>query len=92
MSLKSEQRGTGRGVLACVYVRGAVFPIDHNEDRFFCTPLLCTTFRSFLCTVHYFLCTFPAKTATFLLVIDDTYFVINSYLYEYSEPCLKTLE
>ena len=29
--------------------------------------LLCTTFCSFLCTVHYFLCTFSAKMATYWL-------------------------
>ena len=92
VSLKNEQKGTGKGVLACVYVRGPVFPIDHNEDRFFCTLLLCATFRSFLCTVHYFLCTLSAKIDTYSLVTSDAYFVINSYLYYYSNPCLKALE
>ena len=53
--------------------------------------LLCTTFPSFLCTVYYFLCAFPAKMATYWLVID-VYFVISSYVYWCSEPCLKTLE
>ena len=81
----------GGGVLACVYVRflnknakifkmkfyiySPVFPIDHNEDWFFGTLLLCTTF---LCTVHYFLCTFLAKMAIYSLVIDNVYFVICS--------------
>ena len=37
--------------------------------------LLCTTFHSFLCTVHYFLCAFSAKMATYSLVIDNVYFV-----------------
>ena len=47
-------------------------------DRF-CKPfLLCTTFSSFLCTVHYFLCAFSAKMATYSLVIDNVYFVISS--------------
>ena len=80
-SLKNEQKGTGKRVLACVYVWGPVFPIDHNEDRFFCTLLLCATFRPFLCTVHYFLCALSAKIATYSLVTSDAYFVINSYLY-----------
>ena len=31
--------------------------------------LLCTTLRSFLCTVLYFLCAFSAKMATYSLVI-----------------------
>ena len=31
--------------------------------------LLCTTFRFFSCTVHYFLCAFLAKMATYSLVI-----------------------
>ena len=39
-------------------------------DRFRQPFLLCTTFRSFLCTVHYFLCAFSAKMATYSLVID----------------------
>ena len=44
-----------------------------------CQPfLLCTTFRSFLCTVHYFLCAFSAKIATYSLVVDNVYFVISS--------------
>ena len=38
-------------------------------DRFRQTFLLCTTFRSFLCTIHYFLCAFSAKMATYSLVI-----------------------
>ena len=37
----------------------------HNVVWFFCT-LLCTTFRSFLCTVHYFLAHFQQK---WLLII-----------------------
>ena len=41
--------------------------------------LLCTTFRSFLYTVHYFFCALSAKMATYSLVIDDVYFVISSY-------------
>ena len=36
------------------------------------------SFRSFLCTVHYFLCAFSAKTATYSLVLDNVYFVISS--------------
>ena len=40
--------------------------------------LLCTTFWSFLCTVHYFFCLFSAKMATYSLVIDNVYFVITS--------------
>ena len=47
-------------------------------DRFRQPFLLCTTFRSFLCTVHYFLCAFSAKMATYSLVIDNVYFVISS--------------
>ena len=38
-------------------------------DRFRQPFLLCTTFRSFLCTSHYFLCAFLAKMATYSLVI-----------------------
>ena len=91
-SFKSEQKWTGGGgVLAFVYIRffkknaeifkmkfyiySPVFPIDHNEDWFFGTLLLCTTF---LCTVHYFPCTFLAKMAIYSLVIDNVYFVISS--------------
>ena len=40
-------------------------------DRFRQLFLLCTTFRSFLRTVHYFLCAFSAKMATYSLVIDN---------------------
>ena len=47
-------------------------------DRFRQPFLLCTTFCSFLCTVHYFLCAFSAKMATYSLVIDNVYFVISS--------------
>ena len=47
-------------------------------DRFRQPFLLCTTFRSFLCTVHYFLCAFSAKMATYSLVIDNVHFVISS--------------
>ena len=50
----------------------------HNEDLFVCMLLLCTTFRCFLCTVHYFLCAFLAKMATYSLVMDNVYFVISS--------------
>ena len=50
----------------------------YNKDWFFCTLLLCKTFRSFFCTVHYFLCAFSAKMATYSLVIDNVYFVISS--------------
>ena len=59
------------------WISSTVFPIDHNEDWFFCTLLLSTTFF-FLCTVHYFLCTFSAKMATYWLVIGNVYFVISS--------------
>ena len=47
-------------------------------DRFRQPFLLCTTFRSFLCTVHCFLCAFKAKMATYSLVIDDVYFGISN--------------
>ena len=47
-------------------------------DRFRQPILLCTTFRFFLCTIHYILCTFSAKMATYSLVIDNVYFVISS--------------
>ena len=47
-------------------------------DRFRQPFLLCTTFRSFLCTVHYFLYAFSSKMATYSLVIDNVYFVISS--------------
>ena len=47
---------------------------DHFRQPF----LLCTTFCSFLCTVHYFLCAFSAKIATYSLVIDNVYFVISN--------------
>ena len=40
--------------------------------------LLYITFLSLLCTVRYFLCVFLAKMATYLLVIDNLYFVISS--------------
>ena len=40
--------------------------------------LLCTTFWSFLRTVHCFLCAFSAKMATYSLVIDNVYLVISS--------------
>ena len=39
---------------------------DHFRQPF----LLCTTFCSFLCTVHYFICAFSTKMATYSLVID----------------------
>ena len=47
-------------------------------DHFCQCFLLCTNFRSFLCTVHYFLCAFSAKMATYSLVIDNMYVVISS--------------
>ena len=52
------------------------------RDRF-CQPfLLCTTFRSFLFTVHFFFFfffyAFAAKMATYSLVIGNVYFLINS--------------
>ena len=47
-------------------------------DRFRQPFLLCTTFCSFLCTVHYFLFAFSAKMATYSLVIDNIYLVISS--------------
>ena len=37
--------------------------------------LLCLTFHSFLCTVHYFPCVFSAKMATYSLVMDNVHFV-----------------
>ena len=46
-------------------------------DRFRHNFLLCTNFCSFLCTVDYFLYAFPAKMATYSLVIDNVYFVIS---------------
>ena len=49
-----------------------------NEDWFFCSLLLCITFHSFLCTVHYLLCTFSGKMATYSLAIDNVYFLISS--------------
>ena len=50
-------------------------------DRFRGPFLLCTTFRSFLYTVHYFPCTFSAKMASYSLVIDNVYFVISSLVH-----------
>ena len=50
---------------------------DHFRQPF----LLCTIFRSFLCTVHYFLCAFSEKMATYSLVIDNVYFMISSLVY-----------
>ena len=47
-------------------------------DRFRQPFLLCTTFRSFLCTVHYFLCAFAAEMAAYSLVRENVYFVISS--------------
>ena len=47
-------------------------------NRFRQPFLLCTTFRSFLCTVHYFLCAFKAKMATYPLAIDDLYFGVSN--------------
>ena len=46
-------------------------------DRFQQPFLLCTTFRSFLYTVHYFLCVFSAKMAPYSLDIDNVCFVIR---------------
>ena len=46
-------------------------------DRFRRPFLLCTTFRSFLCTVHDFLCAFSAKVAAYSLVKDNVYSVIR---------------
>ena len=46
-------------------------------DRFRHNFLLCTNFCSFLCTVDYFLYAFPAKMATYSLVIHNVYFVIS---------------
>ena len=40
--------------------------------------LLCLTFHSFLCTVHYFPCVFSAKMAIYSLVMDNVHFVISS--------------
>ena len=47
-------------------------------DRFRQSFLLCATFRSFLCTVHYFLCAFSAERAAYSLVRENVYFVISS--------------
>ena len=60
------------------YSSPTVFAIDHNEDWFFCTLLLYRNVRSFLCTVHYFLCVFSAKMAAYSLVIETVYFMISS--------------
>ena len=59
------------------YSYSPVFHIDHNEDWFFCMLLLCTTFRSIIYTVHYFLWAFSAKMVTYLFVIGNVYFMKN---------------
>ena len=43
--------------------------------------LFCTTFRSFFWTAHYFffLCAFLAKMATYSLVIDNVYLVLENH-------------
>ena len=61
-------------------------------DRFGQPLLFCTTFCSSLCTVHYFLCAFTLKMATYSLVVDNVYFVISSSVCQCSEPYLETLE
>ena len=47
-------------------------------DRFRQPFLLCATFRSFPCTVHYFLCAFSAEMAAYSLVRENVYFVFSS--------------
>ena len=54
-------------------------PVNQRRVITFTSPFyFAQLFVLFLCTVHYFLCTFSAKIVTYSLVIDNARFVISS--------------